>query len=120
MLFKAYMLVEVSTVRSCKMAIQAVSVVLTLWGMHSNAPFYCDPICLGNVTSGIFWSLLEDGREERLVSVDCSLSANWVLCLPCALFFNIVLAHRKEKSSRTVCSEQAEGGAGATRKDSFP
>lgn len=114
------MLVEVSTVRSCKMAIRAVSVALTLWGMHSNALFYCDPICLGNVTSGIFWSLLRDSREERLVSVDCSLSANCILCLPCALFFNIVLAHRKEKSSRTVCSEQAEGGAGATHKDSFP
>lgn len=91
------MLVEVSTVRSCKMAIRAVSVVLTLWGMHSNALFYCDPICLGNVTSGIFWSLLRDSREERLVSVDCSLSANCILCLPCALFFNIVLAHERRR-----------------------
>lgn len=36
------MLVEVSTVRSCKRAVQAVSVVLTplLWGMHANMRFH--------------------------------------------------------------------------------
>lgn len=36
-------LVEVSTVRSCKMAIQAVSVAFTqlLWGMHSNVLLCC-------------------------------------------------------------------------------
>lgn len=39
----AYMLVEVSTVRSCKMAIQAVSVALTQlpWGMHSDVLPHC-------------------------------------------------------------------------------
>lgn len=46
--------------------------------------------------------------EDLLVSVGCSLSASWVLCLPCALAFNIVLARRMEESSRTVCSEQSE------------
>lgn len=58
--------------------------------------------------------------EELLVPVGCSLSENWVLCLPCAPSFNIVPAGRKEESSTTVCSEEVESSAGATHRGSFP
>lgn len=58
--------------------------------------------------------------EELLEPVGCSLSANEVVCLPCTLSFNVVPACRKEGSSRTVRSEQAESGAGAACKGSIP
>jgi len=58
--------------------------------------------------------------EEQLVLVGCSLSGDWVLCLLCALSFNIILARRKDGSSRTVCGEQAESGAGALIRGASP
>lgn len=54
--------------------------------------------------------------EEPLVSAGCSSSANWVLCLPFALFCSVVTACRKEESGRTVGSEHAEGSAGTTQR----
>jgi len=64
------MLVEVSTVRNRKMAIQAVPVVLTqlLWGMHSNVLFHCVILCAWATqqaaSSGTYWGTAEWERNS--------------------------------------------------------
>lgn len=95
------MLTQVSTVRSCRMAVQAVSGVLTqlLWGMHTNTLFHCVILY-----AQAMWPLAFSGAykgtaewENCLSQWVCSLSANWVLGLLCALSFNIIPACRRRR-----------------------
>lgn len=98
----ACMLPRVSTVRSCRMAVQALSGVLTqlLWELHSNALFHCVILY-----AQAMWQMAFSGAyngtaewEKNCLSLwGCSFSANWVFGLLCALSFNIVLACRRRR-----------------------
>lgn len=104
----ACMLTQVSTVRSCRMAVQAVSGAVTplLWGMHTNALFHCE-----SLYAQAMWQLAFSGAykgttewESCLSQWVCSLSANWVLGFLCALSFNIVPACRRRVAGLCIVS----------------
>lgn len=103
----ACMLTQFCTVRSCRMAVQAVSGVLTqlLWGVHTNALFHCLILYAQAMWplafSGAFKGTAE-WEKNCLSRWVCPLSANWVLGWLCALSFNIVPACRRRRVAGTV------------------
>lgn len=83
------MLAQVSTVRSCRMAVQAASGELTqlLWGMHSNTFFYC-VILYAQAMWQLAFSGAYKGTAEgeknclslRVCSLSCKLDVGLTVC----------------------------------------